>query len=215
MNNSDKAWFLNTINQVSEYYGRPPLSDMILNMYFSGLEKYSAGQVEKALQAHMQDPQQGQFMPKIADLVRHLDIGEPKLDEVIALATSKTTPFGVMAAIYIGSHDLLKQDVNYLRQRAREILHKLPEWKERYGAGIYTDHEMFTLIKYGIKPNEPFMPGLSPPDNLNELRGQYARVKAGGDYRALQSDQDDTVNQDGIDKIKLLVKGLTDEKELP
>lgn len=48
-------------------------------LFFASLTEYSLPDVRKAFQAHMKDPQRGQFPPKPADLIAQLQ-GEPKSD---------------------------------------------------------------------------------------------------------------------------------------
>lgn len=44
-----------------------------VNMAFDVLERFELRQITRALTAHLSDPQQGQFAPKPADVVRHIE----------------------------------------------------------------------------------------------------------------------------------------------
>ena len=55
-----------------ENYGRSPTPRSI-NMAFDVLARFDIEQVGKALIAHMNDPSQGQFAPKPADIVRNAE----------------------------------------------------------------------------------------------------------------------------------------------
>lgn len=54
---------------VAEQYGKT-LSDGLIALYWQGLANYDFDAVKQALSRHMQNPDNGQFMPKIADVVR-------------------------------------------------------------------------------------------------------------------------------------------------
>lgn len=60
-------------------------------LFFAALTEYSLPDVRKAFQAHLKDPQRGQFPPKPADLIAHLqgDVkhdGRPDADEAWAIS---------------------------------------------------------------------------------------------------------------------------------
>jgi hypothetical protein len=63
--------FLTVLTGVSDYYGKP-LSEGVQQLYWQGLVQYDIEAVEKALWAHTQNPDSGQYMPKIADIVKML-----------------------------------------------------------------------------------------------------------------------------------------------
>lgn len=54
---------------VAEQYSKK-LSDGLIALYWQGLAHYDFEAVKQALSRHMQNPDNGQFMPKIADVVR-------------------------------------------------------------------------------------------------------------------------------------------------
>lgn len=56
---------------VCEYYGRKA-SPMLAEIYWNGLQAYDFDAVNSAINAHVSNPDSGQFMPKIADVERHL-----------------------------------------------------------------------------------------------------------------------------------------------
>lgn len=70
MKANDYAQMCALINAACEYYGKPSLSDNALRLYFSGLNGLSIEQVRVGLSAHMGNPDCGQYMPKVADIIR-------------------------------------------------------------------------------------------------------------------------------------------------
>lgn len=69
MQASDKKRFATILTGVAEYYGKE-LSPAVISLYWQGLMQYDIEAVEKALWDHTQNPDNGQFMPKIADITR-------------------------------------------------------------------------------------------------------------------------------------------------
>lgn len=68
---NDFKRFLAVLTGVADYYGKE-LSEMAIEVYWHGLDQYDLAAVEKALWAHTQNPDSGQFMPKIADVAKML-----------------------------------------------------------------------------------------------------------------------------------------------
>lgn len=56
---------------LAEYYNRE-ISEGLIGMYWQGLEHYDLAAIREALNRHMQNPDSGQFMPKIADISKML-----------------------------------------------------------------------------------------------------------------------------------------------
>ena len=67
---------------LADFY-RQPLSDSALRIYASCLAKYDIEELEQAARDHMEDPDRGRFMPKIADFVYAIN---GTADEAAAIA---------------------------------------------------------------------------------------------------------------------------------
>ena len=163
MNNSDKLNFVNLMNATSEYYQQQPISVMAAQMYFSALTDYSLEEVTAGITKHLQNHKSGQFYPKAADIIRYITGGDMTADKIIAMARVKNCPLGVLAYLKIGSWDLDRGDSYYLKQRAEECILMLPEWKSNAETNTLTDHEVRTMIKYGVGPNDSFELGIEAP----------------------------------------------------
>lgn len=74
MNSSQKKQFFSTLTGVCELYGKKASPELML-LYWATLECYELDDVKRAFQAHAVNPDNGQFMPKPADVVRFLDGG--------------------------------------------------------------------------------------------------------------------------------------------
>lgn len=89
MRDTDQDEFAALMTATAAYYDRKLVPDTIA-IYWRGLADLDLDQVRAALNAHAQDPQAGQFMPKIADIRRQIeagrDDGHPGPDEAWSIA---------------------------------------------------------------------------------------------------------------------------------
>jgi len=67
-----KIRFAKALSALAEYYGKE-LSDGVIALYWQGLSQYPIDDIEAAIGRHLQNPDTGQWMPKIADIVRMID----------------------------------------------------------------------------------------------------------------------------------------------
>jgi hypothetical protein len=63
--------FAEMMTSLGEYYGKT-VSPSLISMYWQGLEKYDLAALREAFNRHVNNPDTGQFMPKIADVSRML-----------------------------------------------------------------------------------------------------------------------------------------------
>lgn len=89
MHDGEKREFRALMETTAAYYDRKLLQSTIA-IYWNGLADLTLDAVRDALNAHAQDPQAGQFLPKIADIRRQIeakrDDGHPGPDEAWAIA---------------------------------------------------------------------------------------------------------------------------------
>lgn len=67
----EKRRFATLMTGLSDYY-RVEISKAVMALYWEGLKRHPFEAVESAMWAHTQNTENGQFMPKIADVVRIL-----------------------------------------------------------------------------------------------------------------------------------------------
>jgi hypothetical protein len=67
----EKAEFLTLVSSVMDYY-RQDVSPFTLNLFWEALKGFEFEQVSTALNRHAMNPDNGQFAPKIADIVKQL-----------------------------------------------------------------------------------------------------------------------------------------------
>ena len=177
MNDNDKAQFKELFDGLSEAYDKDRMSKMALQIHFEALKRFDIDQILAAASAHLADPKHGTFFPKVADIVRQIEGGEVTTDHVIAAARAKSTPFGILCRIKIGTFDLDNQtDMFYLKQRAQECIDLLPEWKARAAAGEYSDHEISMMLKHEVSPTGAFDGGLDRPANIPQLTNRVSQI---------------------------------------
>ena len=85
MQDKDKIKFATLITGIADYY-KNSLAKSVIELYWQGLRQYDYEAVEKALWEHTQNPDNGQFMPKIADVTRNL---QGRTQDQASLAWSK------------------------------------------------------------------------------------------------------------------------------
>ena len=69
MLDTDKQEFRSMMMAAGEVYGKE-ITKPLLQMYFAALNALTIQQAQSAMMAHMQNPDNGQFFPKPADLLR-------------------------------------------------------------------------------------------------------------------------------------------------
>ena len=69
MQDQDKGKFREMMMTAGEVYGRE-ITKPLLQVYFAALAALTIDQAQAAMMAHMQNPDNGQFFPKPADLLR-------------------------------------------------------------------------------------------------------------------------------------------------
>lgn len=72
MQSTDKQEFAVIMKATFEYY-RVGVTSAAMDIYWNGLLRYEISDIRRALNLHIQNPDSGQFMPKVADVVKHLE----------------------------------------------------------------------------------------------------------------------------------------------
>lgn len=72
MNDIEKSQFAKSMAAIGEIYGRE-ISEIMVGIYWNALKNYAMPDVQRAFQGHTRDTDSGQFFPKPADLIRHIE----------------------------------------------------------------------------------------------------------------------------------------------
>jgi len=78
MHTADMNKFAQLITTIGELYGKS-ISKPLMEIYWQALKRFELSDLQRALQAHANNPDSGQFLPKPADVVRYIEgSGETK-----------------------------------------------------------------------------------------------------------------------------------------
>ncbi len=166
MNKEDLNNFQQTMDNLCQLYGRQLLRENELDMYFQTLWEYPFNQIKAAVNAHLRDTSEGQFFPKPANLIRHLEGKTPTTDEIIVMAQLKNTPAGVMCGTQISSFDLRAGNPVCLKQGAEACLRLWRQWQNKSRDGSFEAREIDLMLKHGVDPTGSF-DGLQIPPTFN------------------------------------------------
>ncbi len=72
METEHRKAFASLMTGTAELYGRP-MSPELVSIYWEGLREFSFEDVKTAVNLHVRNPDTGQFMPKIADVVKFIE----------------------------------------------------------------------------------------------------------------------------------------------
>ena len=72
MHPNDREAFVSTLTQAMAYYGKE-CSPFVVGIFWDGLSRFGLDEVQRAFGIHANDPDRGQFAPKIADITRLLE----------------------------------------------------------------------------------------------------------------------------------------------
>lgn len=72
MTPQDYAEFSKLITSIAELYGQKAPSEFVISIWWQAMKDFDIKTVRQALSAHVMNPDNGQFMPKPADVVRLL-----------------------------------------------------------------------------------------------------------------------------------------------
>lgn len=116
MNNQDAINFGKMLSAIGEIYNKT-ISKELTRMYWNALKHYSFDNVSLAFNRHVTNPDNGQFMPKPADIVRFLN-GSSETNSMLAWTKVMTAITGV------GSH----QDVVFDDPIIHQVISDMGGW---------------------------------------------------------------------------------------
>ena len=162
MQPKDYDAFSAIITAICDCYQRKPLTASAMKLYFSVLSSLTIAEISKAVEAHIQDAEQGKFFPTPSHLIAKAVPPKMTPEQLIDEAIAPKTPIGVMARMEIGSFDLRTKSYTFLRPIAMKCLRLVPQWQARIDQNELTPFELQTLGKYEV----------ALPDNQKRLHHQ-------------------------------------------
>lgn len=150
MHATDRAAFGRLLHSVYAYY-RQQCSEFALQVWWQAMQQYDLETVRETLGRHATNPDNGQFLPKVADVVKliqgsTLDAAQlawtKVLNAIASVGTYETVCFDdpIINAVLsdMGGWILLGQvDVEELPFKAREFEQRYRGYKTRGGASAY------------------------------------------------------------------------------
>lgn len=79
MNESDKEEFASYMNGICIVYGKES-SPELYKIYFDSFRESSLIDFKNAVDSHMKDTRSGQFFPKPADIIKHMNSGKSSVE---------------------------------------------------------------------------------------------------------------------------------------
>lgn len=158
MNDHDKMRFKQIFTGVGETYNKE-ITKTLLSVYFEALKNYSIDQVADALSKHLINPDNGQFFPKPADLVRILTPIERSTEDSAIIAWQLIE----RAIASVGAYGVLRLDDKI----ALAAVKSMGSWVQL----CHTDREKMAFKRQEFIANYKSMANY-PPDQLpSELLG--------------------------------------------
>ena len=99
MQNHNLIEFTATLIKIGELYGKA-ISEILTDLYWQSLKGFEWQDVKQAFEAHIHNPDNGQYFPKPADLVRFIEgSGETKALQAWAKVEKAVTHVGAYQSI--------------------------------------------------------------------------------------------------------------------
>ena len=152
MQNHDLIKFTVMLIGVGELYGRA-ISEMLTDIYWQSLKCFELQDVKRAFEAHIHNPDGGQYFPKPADLVRFIEgSGETKALQAWAKVSKTIVQIGAYQSIVFDDpliHAVLEDMGGWIKLCAtltKEMPFRANEFQKRYT--IFVDKPPERYPKY-------------------------------------------------------------------
>jgi len=191
-----KIRFGKALAALAEYYGKE-LSEGVVTLYWQGLQQYDIDDIESAIGRHLQNPDSGQWMPKIADIVRMID-GTTQSAAAMAWAKVMRAVGAVGQYQSIGFDDavihLTIDDLGGWPKLCQTEEAEMPFLQKRFE----TAYRAYRSRGADIPPHPRYLPGVSEMQNVGQ---------------GFKSDPPRLVGD--LEKAKRVIAGGTDAARLP
>lgn len=155
MDHSDMQKFANAMAALGEIYNKE-VSKVLIKVYYGALEMYPIEEVTKAIQAHTRDTENGQFWPKPADLIRHLEgSNESRAMEAWAKVTKAIGSVGMYSSIAFDDpviHKCIDEMGGWVKlcnTMVDELPFRAAEFQKRYRAAVRFGYTSFPRLLIG------------------------------------------------------------------
>ncbi|VEI69439.1 Uncharacterised protein [Serratia fonticola] len=188
MNDTEKPKFAQSMAAIGEIYGRE-ISEVVVGIYWNALKIYEMAEVQKAFQGHTRDTDNGQFFPKPADLIRHI---EGSKDGRALLAWSKAykaiCSYGRRNSVVFDDpiiHAVITEMggwVEFAGISEEEASFRAREFEKRYRSALLVGIKEYLPILIGMDDAQNMLSGHQdkPRPFLIGDRSQCLRIRKGG-----------------------------------
>lgn len=216
MNANDFPEFVDAIDLTCRNIRRPAIDDdEVLQGWFAVLSQYGITQVKQALNALVLHPD-SKFGITPALIFECMNIKQRRTlgwQDVIRHARKIECPMGVLARMFIKSHELNNNPDHHLKGAALAFLDQLSDLQARADRGEYTEHEMCRMYAHNVKISQtPFMPGFCTPSNTALLKETWSQAMLTHEFKSIKNDKDALllearpVSTEDIEKSKLRIR---------
>ena len=160
----DKQRFAKAVAALHEYYGKP-VSEAVVELYWQGLYQYTNDQLETAVMRHIQNPDNGQWMPKVSDLVKMM---AGSTQDAALTAWNKVE----RAISGVGTHRSVAFDDPIIHVVLEDLggwidLGQVPEKELPFVRKRFEDIYRSYKARQEIPPHRPYLIGKSEAQNNN------------------------------------------------
>ncbi len=182
MQANDKQAFAGLLVTIGELYSKP-ISSILSKLYWRMLERFEWQDVVDALQAHVQDPDYGQFMPKPADIIRAIN-GNGQTQSLQAWTKVEQAIRQVGPYLSVVFDDAIIQQVilemggwiKLCKSQSKELPFIAKEFQTRYGAYRHRPPLNYPSSLPGISEHQNGNHGFASP--TPKLLGNVMKAQA-------------------------------------
>lgn len=189
MQTNDMPNFLILMTGLGALYGKP-INEPLVDIYWRALQRFDFASVKEAFQAHVDNPDSGQYMPKPADVVRYLE-GSSRTQALQAWSRV------VKAIGSIGSYQSVVFDdpiihavvaemggwVQLCKVKEDELPFKANEFEKRYAGYVLHPPEKYPKQLTGILEQQNSIQGyeVKPPTLIGDQQKALLVYQGGGE----------------------------------
>jgi hypothetical protein len=154
--NHDLIKFTTMLINLGELYGRN-ISEILTDLYWQSLKCFEFQDVKRALEAHIHNPDSGQYFPKPADLVRFIDgSGETKALQAWAKVEKTISQVGIYQNVVFDDpliHAVLEDMGGWVKlctTLSKELPFRAIEFQKRYMIFVIKPPGRYPKYCYGL-----------------------------------------------------------------
>ena len=165
---TDKHAFAAMMQSTCKLYSKPRMDVEVMRMYWAALEHLDLDDVRHGLNLHVRNPDTGMFLPKPADIIRHIDGSSDSQAKVAWSQVDKAIRYhGAWASVVFVEepriHAVISDMGGWIKLCAtseREYAFRQNEFEKRYRGYLQTKPEHYPSTLVGIAETQNATQGL-------------------------------------------------------